>query len=291
MHDQMMISPSNFHQQIRAFSTNVKKSRGITSIEYKKSATENVVKYFINREVTCGELRKQDVGKVISLVGWLDSKKHGKFLQIKDGYGITQVIVDPEETLIRQEVANVRDDSIVLVKGRVVERPPSMIRNNSETGEIEVIVTEFKIIDPDAEYINQNNESEDAMLIDIERSPNSLSPSLHSPKLFEKPKTNLYTYRTHTCGELNETNIGQEVTITGWLEFHRMKKFFTIRDGYGCTQVIIPDDLLSTYNIDSIPYESILKVTGLVLGEFRDIKLTNLAKFIFFYSRQHVQLA
>lgn len=262
------MSSPHLQQQIRSFSSNAKKSRGITSIEYKKSPTEQVVKYFVNREVTCGELRKEDVGRVVSLVGWLDSKKHGKFLQLKDGYGITQVIVDPEETLIRQEVSSVREDSIVLVKGRVVERPQSMIRNNSETGEIEIIVKEFKIIDPSADYVNPNGDSN--MLIDIESTTStSHSPSLHSPKLVDtnNSKTNLYTYRTHTCGELNESNIGQEVTLTGWLEFHRMKKFFTMRDGYGCTQVIVPDELLSTYNLDSIPYESILKVSGLVLGE------------------------
>lgn len=272
MQDQMLMSSPAFHQQIRNFSSNAKKSRGITSIEYKKSPTEHVVKYFVNRDVTCGELRKEDVGRTVSLVGWLDSKKHGKFLQLKDGYGITQVIVDPEETAIRQEVSSVRDDSIVLVRGRVVERPPSMIRNNSETGEIEVIVNEFKIIDPEAEYVNPSGESNDTnMLIDIESSSsNSPSSQLHSPinKSLDNSKTNLYTYRTHTCGELNESNIGQEVTLTGWLEFHRMKKFFTLRDGYGCTQVIVPDELLSTYNLDSIPYESILKVSGLVLGEF-----------------------
>jgi aspartyl-tRNA synthetase len=258
-------SPSSF-QQTRMYST---KSRGITSVEYKRSRTENVVKYFINREVTCGELRKEDSGKTVTLVGWLDSKKHGKFLQLKDGYGTTQIIIDPEETLMRQEVANARDDDIVFVKGRVIARPPLMVRNNSETGEIEILVNEFKIIDPEAEYINPKGEFENnEMQVDIETSTNnsSHSPQLHSPKMVEKPKTNLYTYRTHNCGELNESNIGNEVTLTGWLEFHRMKKFFTLRDGYGCTQIIIPDELVSIYNLDSIPFESILKVTGLVLA-------------------------
>lgn len=265
-------------QQTRMFSTNSKKSRGITSIEYKKSRTENVVKYFVNREATCGELRKEDVGRVVTLVGWLDSKKHGKFLQLKDGYGITQIIVDSEETIMRQKVANVRDDSIVLVKGRVIARPPLMVRNNSETGEIEILVTEFKIIDPDAEYVNPKGESDDPpMQVDTDSTMNSHSQQLNSPRVMEKPKTNLYTYRTHNCGELNESNIGNEVTLTGWLEFHRMKKFFTLRDGYGCTQVIIPDELVSVYNLDSIPFESILKITGLVLARPSGMKNETMA--------------
>lgn len=238
----------------------------MTSTEYKKAASENIVKYFVNRQSTCGELRKEDVGKMVTLVGWLDSKKHGKFLQLKDGYGMTQIIVDAEETEIRQSVANVRDDSIVLVTGRVIARPPSSIGTNSETGEIEILVTGFKILDPEAAYINENGDPETSETMEVDTATSSLAPQQISPRVIEKPKPNLYTYRTHNCGELNESNIGQEVTVTGWLEFHRLRKFFTLRDGYGCTQVIIPDELCTTYKIDSISYESVLKVTGLVLG-------------------------
>lgn len=226
------------------------------------------MKYFVNREVTCGELRKEDVGRYVSLVGWLDSKKHGKFLQLKDGYGITQIIIDSEEMEIRQEVANVQEDSIVQVKGRVIARPPMMVRNNSETGEIEVLITNIKILDPNAEYLNSDGEPDNASAMEIDtNNPSQLQvPQQVSPRGVEKPKLNLFTYRSHNCGELSEANIGQEVTLTGWLEFHRMRKFFTLRDGYGCTQVIIPDELCNHYEIEGIPYESILKVSGLVLA-------------------------
>lgn len=204
---------------------------------------------------------------MVTLVGWLDSKKHGKFLHLKDGYGITQIIIDSEDLELRQSVANVQEESIVLVKGRVIARPPMMVRNNSETGEIEIVVTEFKIIDPNAEYVNADGRTESAASMDVDtESTLQQTPQQVPPKAVEKPKINMYTYRTHNCGELNETNIGQEVTLTGWLEFHRMRKFFTLRDGYGCTQVIIPDELTTLYNIESIPYESTMKVTGLVLA-------------------------
>lgn len=218
--------------------------------------------------MTCGELRREDVGRHVTLVGWLDSKKHGKFLQLKDGYGITQIIVESEDLEIRQAVANVQEESIVQVQGRVIARPPMMVRNNSETGEIEVLVTDFKILDPNATYLNPEGEPEDvtAMEIDTNNSSQLQAPQQISPRVVDKPKPNLYTYRTHNCGELNETNIGQEVTLTGWLEFHRMRKFFTLRDGYGCTQVIIPDELCNHYDIEGIPFESTMKVSGLVLG-------------------------
>ena len=225
------------------------------------------MKYFVNREATCGELRKEDVGRVVTMVGWLDSKKHGKFLQLKDGYGITQILVEAEDTEIRQTVANVQENSIILVTGRVIARPPMMIRNNSDTGEIEILITEFKILDPNAEYVNMNGETEKqaTMEVDTETDGNQLT-QLVSPRVVEKPKPNLYTYRTHNCGELNGANIGQEVTLTGWLEFHRMRKFFTLRDGYGVTQIIIPDELCNLYNIENVSFESVLKVTGLVLA-------------------------
>lgn len=259
-------APGSFqHQQQRSFSTSTK-SRGITSIEYKRAGTENLIKYFVKREATCGELRKEDVGRMVTLVGWLDSKKHGKFLHLKDGYGITQIIIDSEDLELRQSVANVQEESIVLVKGRVIARPPMMVRNNSETGEIEIVVTEFKIIDPHADYVNADGRTESASSMEVDTETLQPTPQQVSPRAVEKPKINMYTYRTHNCGELNESNIGQEVTLTGWLEFHRMRKFFTLRDGYGCTQVIIPDELTTLYNIESIPYESTMKVTGLVLA-------------------------
>lgn len=269
-------SPFQSNQQQRPYSTSAR-SRGITSIEYKRSASENIVKYFVNRETTCGELRRDDVGRFVTLVGWLDSKKHGKFLQLKDGYGITQIIVDAEDTSLRQEVANVQEDSIVLARGRVIARPPAMVRNNSETGEIEVFVVDFKILDPNAEYLNSDGQTEqNAAAMEVDTAETASSPiqlQQTSPRAVEKPKTNLYTYRTHSCGELNEINIGQEVTLTGWLEFHRMKKFFTLRDGYGCTQIIIPEELCNSYDIETIPFESIIKVTGLVLA--RPIGMVN----------------
>lgn len=268
---------SPFQQQQRSFSTSTK-PRGITSVEYKRAASENIVQHFVNRKSTCGELRKEDVGRNVTLIGWLDSKKHGKFLQLKDGYGITQIIVDSDEMKIRQEVASCREDSIVMVKGRVIARPSMMVRNNSETGEIEVFVTEFKILDPKEEYVKPDDGDETSAVMEVDTDSSQLQVSQQiSPRVNEKPRTNLYTYRTHNCGELNETNIGQEVTLTGWLEFHRMRKFFTLRDGYGCTQVMIPDELCSQYNIETVPFESILKVSGLVLARPAGMKNETMA--------------
>lgn len=80
------------------------------------------------------------------------------------------------------------------------------------------------------------------------------------------PEVNRYTSRSHNCGELTSLSIGQSVTLCGWLQFSRMKKFFTLRDGYGETQVIVPSELSETINLESIPFETILMVTGRVLA-------------------------
>lgn len=50
-----------------------------------------------------------------------------------------------------------------------------------------------------------------------------------------------------------------------------MKKFFTLRDGYGQTQIIVPLELADNINVDAIPYESILKITGRVLARPLDM--------------------
>lgn len=54
---------------------------------------------------------------------------------------------------------------------------------------------------------------------------------------------NRYVLRTHTCGELTLKNVGEKVRLSGWMEFQRMKKFITLRDSYGSTQLLIPEDV------------------------------------------------
>lgn len=69
------------------------------------------------------------------------------------------------------------------------------------------------------------------------------------------PDTNRFTQRTHTCGELRDSHVGQEVTLCGWIEYQRMTKFVTLRDAYGSTQLVAPDDVSRKKNI----WEKILK--------------------------------
>lgn len=116
--------------------------------------------------------------------------------------------------------------------GRVLARPQTHITHNNTTGEIELYAEVVKILDPSVPY--------DDVLAEI------------APKTPEQVKqtkpldVNEFTYRSHNCGELRETDVGKVVTLCGWLEFSRMKRFFTLRDAYGQTQVLIPDQVSIT---------------------------------------------
>lgn len=150
----------------------------------------------------------------------------------------------------------------------MIARPLSNQRNSSETGEIEVFVEDFRVLDPNEKF---DETAYGSIYKTAENSNSTQLDSTHENEIVAAPKSlvpkfNKYTYRSYNCSELNESHVGEDVVLAGWLEFQRMKKFFTLRDGYGVTQVIIPDELINNINIDSIPFESILKVKGIVMA-------------------------
>lgn len=78
---------------------------------------------------------------------------------------------------------------------------------------------------------------------------------------------NTFSWRTHTCGELRPEHIGQEVTLCGWLAFKRMDRFLLLRDAYGITQVLLPDEGAGSAKaqLECLPLESVVQVTGRVV--------------------------
>lgn len=197
----------------------------LTSTECKHvKNVDNLVQWFINRKHTCGSLRVSDAGKVVSLVGWTETK-NPKFMHLNDGYGNTQVLIESDE--LRAIASETKSSDLLLVQGRVLARPESHITHNSPTGGIELYAEKIEILNPDTPYESVN--STDTAAIETD------SPS--------GPDVNEFTYRSHNCGELRESDVGKEVTLCGWLEFSRMKRFFTLRDGYGHTQVLIPENV------------------------------------------------
>lgn len=102
------------------------------------------------RTVTCGELRGKDNGKSIVLNGWVHRiREHGgiSFINLRDRYGITQVVVDSNQYPQLAETAKaLRMEFCIAIKGTVRLRPDDMINKEMDTGEIEVEATEITVL-------------------------------------------------------------------------------------------------------------------------------------------------
>jgi aspartyl-tRNA synthetase len=103
------------------------------------------------RSHTCGALRKEHAGAEVTLMGWVDSwRDHGGvfFVDLRDRYGKTQIVFNPETGEMYQKVKDLRNEFVVAVRGQVALRPAGMINKNIATGEIEIVAKELKIINP-----------------------------------------------------------------------------------------------------------------------------------------------
>jgi len=104
----------------------------------------------MKRTVTCGALRGSDEGRQVILNGWVHRKRdHGgiSFINLRDRYGITQVVVDAEvPPALKEVVEELRNEYCIAVEGRVRRRPASMINPEMVTGEIEVVASRIVIL-------------------------------------------------------------------------------------------------------------------------------------------------
>jgi aspartyl-tRNA synthetase len=100
------------------------------------------------RTCTCGDLRGEDVGSTVTLNGWVDSRRdHGGlvFLDLRDRYGITQVVI--EHTGADVDVAHtLRSEDVVAVVGNVRHRPDDMVNRDRATGEVEVVAQRVEVL-------------------------------------------------------------------------------------------------------------------------------------------------
>lgn len=97
------------------------------------------------RTHTCGELGKKEVGKTVTLAGWVDSVRIGGkigFLHLRDRYGKTQIFLNQE---LAHEFRNLNREDVLQVAGKVKARPESQVKGKG-TGEIEVSAEEIKIL-------------------------------------------------------------------------------------------------------------------------------------------------
>ena len=100
------------------------------------------------RDVTCGELRAKDQGKSVALAGWIRKiRDHGEiiFVDLWDRYGVTQIVFSTRDFDLK-EVKKLGLEWVIAVSGKVSKRPDDMINEDMNTGEIEVHVSNLKVL-------------------------------------------------------------------------------------------------------------------------------------------------
>jgi len=122
------------------------------------------------RSHTCGELRAEHIGQEVLLAGWVHRRRdHGPliFIDLRDRYGITQVVFDSADSPVAHAVASdARVEYVLQVRGRVVQRPEEAYNPDIATGMIEVHATEATVLNPAKTpplYINKEGGEEETL--------------------------------------------------------------------------------------------------------------------------------
>ncbi len=102
------------------------------------------------RTHSCGELNKSDIGKEVILCGFVNSRRdHGGiiFIDLRDRYGFTQIVFDPEfHKKIHKSADSLKREFCIQVTGVVKARKKGMENPHLKTGEIEVFISKLNII-------------------------------------------------------------------------------------------------------------------------------------------------
>jgi aspartyl-tRNA synthetase len=100
------------------------------------------------RSQTCADLNKSNVGDTVRLSGWVHRvRDHGGvlFIDLRDHYGMTQVLADPDSPVFKQ-VEKVRSEWCIRIDGEVKARDESLVNKNIPTGEIEVFIRDLEVL-------------------------------------------------------------------------------------------------------------------------------------------------
>lgn len=123
------------------------------------------------RSHTCGELRADHVGERVTLAGWVHRRRdhgHLAFFDLRDRYGITQVVTSADEAPEAHAAAEpARGEWVVQVEGLVRERPEGTANAELATGAVEVAVDRFTVLNPSKVppfYINEDQPGLDESL-------------------------------------------------------------------------------------------------------------------------------
>lgn len=105
---------------------------------------------FAQRTHTCGQLRASHVGSTVTLNGWVNVRRDlgGMiFIDLRDRYGITQVVFAPQHNAeVHERAHDLRSEFVLSITGTVGHRPDGMTNSSMPTGEVEVVVDSFQIL-------------------------------------------------------------------------------------------------------------------------------------------------
>jgi aspartyl-tRNA synthetase len=102
------------------------------------------------RSHTCAALTAADAGQTVRLSGWVHRvRDHGGvlFIDLRDHYGITQVLADPDSPVFA-EVEKLRSEWVIRVDGEVKLRDPALVNPKIPTGEVEVFIRDLEVLGP-----------------------------------------------------------------------------------------------------------------------------------------------
>ncbi len=102
------------------------------------------------RSHTCAQLTSDNVGQTVRLSGWVNRiRDHGGilFIDLRDHYGITQVLCDPDSAAFA-DVEKVRSEWCIRIDGEVKARDPELVNAKLPTGEIEVFIRDIEVLGP-----------------------------------------------------------------------------------------------------------------------------------------------
>ncbi len=106
------------------------------------------------RSHTCGALRSRDVGKTVTLMGWVHRRRdHGGlvFIDLRDRFGLTQIAFSPDVApAVHARAQDLRAEDVLAVRGKVTSRPAGSENPDLPTGGVEIYVEELRVLNVSA---------------------------------------------------------------------------------------------------------------------------------------------
>jgi aspartyl-tRNA synthetase len=104
----------------------------------------------LRRTHMCGELREQHAGQQVVLMGWVNRRRDmGNliFVDVRDRSGLTQLVFDKSDSsALHEKASGLRSEFVIAAAGKVRKRDPKTVNKNIPTGEIEVVVSDLKLL-------------------------------------------------------------------------------------------------------------------------------------------------